>query len=317
MPESEEAVIREMRRIFSSPPPPEGIGDDAALLADERLVVSTDIMFESSHFPGKYTERMKGYAAAAANISDIAAMGAVPVALLVAMGIPADLPLASLRKVAEGMHECASRYGTEIIGGDTKSFRELTICITAIGRVEGQLLLRKNARPGQLVGVTGSLGRAAAFFLKRGPPFIPEPRVREGIMLSKVQTPVAATDITDGLAVSASNIARSSDVKLRLDAERFPFSKQLSSLGLNKKEQIDAVMHYGGDYELLFTVDAGELEKLAGMEYSIVGDVVEGEGVYLTMDGRTRRVSEIGYDAFRAAKKAARPVRKAARHVRQ
>ncbi len=310
---TERGVIEEMKRIFHSPKPPEGIGDDCAVLrvGRERIVVSTDMLSEGTHFPSYMSSVQKGRMAAAVNLSDIAAMGGRPVAMLVSLGVPRAMKMNDVRQVAKGIHDCASRYGAEVIGGDTKSAKELTVSITVIGRKVGRLLLRSSAAPGHLVALTGSLGGAAADFIgwmrgeKPGPGSKltnPVPRIPEGIALSRSGAAYAAIDVTDGLAMSAWYLSRASRVRLEIDENVLPVSKRLMREDIDDTLRREALLYWGGEYELLFTVKSrAALEHIAsGLKtpVSIVGKVAAGRGAYLRRGASATLLEERGYDAF-------------------
>ncbi|MEM3851552.1 MAG: thiamine-phosphate kinase [Methanomassiliicoccales archaeon] len=310
---TERELIRMFARIFNSPPPPVGIGDDCAVLSSPgRVLLSTDLMFGRTHFPAFLSYRERGYMAAAANISDIAAMGGRPVALLVSLGLPRNLSLGEMRDIANGIKECASHYGLEIIGGDTKASGDLTICITAIGFPGRRLLTRDVARPGEVLAVTGSLGGQLADMLKQrkrhriGRPFVPEPRVREGIVLSSSHSSGAAIDITDGVGASALLIAEASGVRIEIDSDALPISHHL--LEVEEEDRCrELVLGWGGDYELLFTAQSsGAVEKLArraDCHMTVIGRVERGNGVYVRRKGKLQRYRDRGYDTFSTSRR--------------
>lgn len=310
---TERGIIEELKRVFRSPPPPQGIGDDCAVLkiGREVVLVSTDILSERTHFPAFMSFEQRGRMAAAANLSDIAAMGGRPLALVVSMGIPEGMSVAQIRSVARGIRVCASEYGAEIVGGDTKRAAELTISITAIGRKTGRVLLRSAARPGQLLCVTGHLGGAAADFLdwKKGKTpgpgsklTSPTPRIKEGMALSSRGIAHAAIDITDGLALSAWYISRASGVGIEMVMESIPVSTSLAETADTDALLAECLFYWGGDYELLFTARSAasvmRLSEELGTPMSIIGKVTEGGGVRLRTESGMTRLEERGFDAF-------------------
>ena len=143
-----------------------GPGDDAAIVAapDGRVVASTDVLVETVHFRLDWsTPEQVGRRAAAANLADIAAMGAVPTALLVGLACPANTPVATLTALADGLWAEAGVVGAGVVGGDVASSAQLMVAVTALGSLEGRPpVLRGGARPGDLVAVRGRLGWAAA-----------------------------------------------------------------------------------------------------------------------------------------------------------
>jgi thiamine-monophosphate kinase len=248
-----------------------GIEHDAADLGGG-LVVTQDALVEGVHFRLDWTSyRELGYRAAAVNLSDLAASGAEPQALLVTLAAPAGLELESVVELYEGRNE----PGVPVAGGDTTSAPQLGLAVTAVGRSE-RVPGRAGARPGDLVVVTGPLGAAGAAFRERGharPPL----RLEEGRRLAAVAH--ALTDISDGLAVDAGHLAARSGCRLELDLERVPLAPGATVEDLG----------FGEDYELLAaTPDA--------LEFAVIGRCVEGEGVEIRLRGAS--VDLAGWEHF-------------------
>lgn len=311
---TERGIIGELRRIFNSPPPPAGMGDDCSVIGKGpgALLLSTDMLSESTHFVAGMTWRERGRMAVSVNLSDIAAMGGRPVALLISLGIPPDMDATAVRRVAAGIAERAAEFGVPVTGGDTKRTGELTIAVTAVGRAGRRLLTRGGARAGDWIAVTGSLGGAAAAYSawkegRRGRSLTaltsPEPRVREGMALSDSGMVTAAIDITDGLAASAWYISRASGRRLEISRELIPVSRALEESGADRDALEEALIYWGGDYELLFTArtrrSVDELAARLETPLTVIGRVGAGSGVYLNGE-RRRRLDERGYDAFQA-----------------
>lgn len=314
---TERGVIAELSRIFDSPSPPEGIGDDCSVLrvGREKILLSTDMLLQGTHFPEYMGSREKGYMAAAVNLSDIAAMGGKPIAMLVSLGLPASMNLADIKDIARGIRNCAEMFGVKILGGDTKKASELTLSITVVGSETGKALLRSAARPGQLIAVTGTLGGAAADYLdwikkgkfRRGSKLTnPVPRINEAVALSRGNVAKAAIDVTDGLALSAWYLSRASRVRIELEMQKLPVAHSLSSAGLDATSMKEALLYWGGEYELLFTCRSGkDLEKAAARmrtPVKVIGRVLKGSGVYLKEGRKMIRLEERGYDSFAGGK---------------
>ncbi|HEX3687052.1 MAG TPA: thiamine-phosphate kinase [Gaiellaceae bacterium] len=248
-----------------------GIEHDAAELADG-LVVTQDALVEGVHFRLDWTGfRELGYRAAAVNLSDLAASGAEPQALLVTLAAPARLELESVIELYEGLNEA----GVPVVGGDTTSAPQLALAVTAIGRSEC-VPGRAGARPGDLVVVTGPLGAAGAAFRERRharPPL----RLEEGRRLAAVAH--ALTDISDGLAVDAGHLAARSGCRLELDAERVPLAPGATVGDIG----------FGEDYELL----AATPDPLG---FPVIGRCVEGEGAEIRLEGKP--VDVAGWEHF-------------------
>jgi thiamine-monophosphate kinase len=237
-----------------------GIEHDAAELGGG-LVVTQDALVEGVHFRLDWIGfRELGYRAAAVNLSDLAASGAEPQALLVTLAAPGELELTEVIELYDGLNEPA----VPIVGGDTTSAPQLALAVTAVGRSE-RVPGRAGARPGDLIVVTGPLGAAGAAFRERRharPPL----RLEEGRRLAAVAH--ALTDISDGLAVDAGHLAARSGCRLELDAERVPLAPGATVEDLG----------FGEDYELL----AATPDPLG---FPVIGRCVEGEGVEIRLRG--------------------------------
>ncbi|MCI3922631.1 thiamine-phosphate kinase [Paenibacillus sp. TRM 82003] len=314
-----------------------GIGDDAAVVAPTpgmQTVLTVDTMVEITHFlPWTMDDESIGWKAMASNVSDLAAMGAVPRYALIALSAPRGFPLERLDRVYAGLYACADAYGVAIIGGDTTASPErLTVTVTAIGEVEaGAALLRSGACPGDVVFVTGPVGRSAAgldVLLRRRPepaeaelaadepwaPLIaahrrPAPRVAAGRALRGLAT--SLNDVSDGLASEAAEIASASGVRVALDAAAVPLTPALRAYAASlERDPLEFALYGGEDYELVGTAPAARADellaalRLAGTEPAIVGIVRSvGEnaepGVDLEYpDGRTETLSRRGYNHF-------------------
>ena len=249
-----------------------GVEHDAALLADG-LVVTQDALVEGVHFRlDAISWRELGFRAAAVNLSDLAASGAEPEALVVTLAAPSETELADVVELYEGIGEA----GVPVVGGDTTRADSLMLSVTAIGRSE-RVPGRAGARPGDTVVVTGPLGAAGAAF-RRGAYVRPPIRLEEGRRLAA--TAHALMDVSDGLAVDAARIAERSGVRIEIELERVPLAEgaELEDLG------------FGEDYELLAAVaEAGDFYE--------IGRCLEGSGVALLRGGEEVELG--GWDHFR------------------
>ena len=292
--------------------------DDAALISfgDMELVATSDIMFGSTHFPKGMKPEYIGRKVAVANISDLAAMGACPLATLFSFGIPAEFEVGELKGIVRGIDTICHDYDAPFVGGDTKKARELTICGIALGEIEkGEALRRSNARAGDVVAVTGEIGNAALGLkiilggMKTGgytrlvDAFLkPKARVKEGRAIAECRVGAAGMDITDGLLFSAGEIARMSEVHISLESSKIPISKEARKfIGEHKVKERD-LLNNGEDYELLVTIRKDAFEnvrsrvEVIGGELTAIGSVKKGRGVLL--DGK--RVSTAGYDSLKS-----------------
>ncbi len=279
--------------------------DDCAVVKPtaKRMVFTSDIMFRGSHFPSKMAPAQRGRKAVVANISDLASMGALPKYLILSLGLPKNYP--NTKRLIDGIMKTAFEYKTMIIGGDTKCSRELTISITAIGELSGEPLRRSNAKPEDVVAVTGAIGSAFcglhALLNNNRTTLIgsftkPKARVKEGLILSKLER-AASMDITDGLLYTASEIANASKVSIHMDSPVIPVLR--SALDYSKKHNISftELINTGEDYELLVCLSERNYDKLnKRAKLTKIGYVKKGKGVLL--DGK--KINAKGYDAFRS-----------------
>ncbi|HUK93627.1 MAG TPA: AIR synthase related protein [Gaiellaceae bacterium] len=250
-----------------------GIEHDAARLSGG-LVVTQDALVEGVHFRLDWTTyRELGFRAAAVNLSDLAASGAEPEALLVTLAAPGTTELDDVLELYAGLNEPR----VPIVGGDTTRADLLTLCVTALGRSE-RVPGRDGARPGDLLVVTGQLGAAGAAF--RGGGYARPPlRLEEGRRLAAVAH--ALIDVSDGIAVDAGHLARRSGCRLAIDLERVPLADGATTEDLG----------FGEDYELL----AATPDPLGFAE---IGRCEAGEGVELRLAGEPRELS--GWEHFRS-----------------
>lgn len=292
-----------------------GPGDDAAAIdmGDRYLVATTDIISRTAHLPKGMTAHQIGWFVAAVNFSDIAAMGARPIGLLLSFCLPRDLHIAELEDIMRGAQDCAATVDSEIIGGDTKEGREMVISGTALGEVaKDRILLRKGARKGDLLAVTGTMGLAAAgyaaYMQKVSAPAAirallePRPRIREGLILSTSGAATSAMDVTDGLAYSVHELSRQSGIYFKIEWGNIPVDPQVHAVAERTGERVeDMVLHYGGDYELLFTLRPDMLERIQeelGDDFTIIGRA-EGRENVLIKDGKVLPLEPHGYEHFR------------------
>jgi thiamine-monophosphate kinase len=274
---------------------PLGPGDDAAVVAapDGRVVATTDVLVEGRHFKRDWsTSHDVGARAAAANLADVAAMGGVATALLVALAVPPDLDVDWVLGLADGLAEEAATAGTVVAGGDVVRGDGVTVSVTALGSLEGrEPVTRSGARPGDLVAVAGRLGWAAAGLavLSRGfrsPRALveayrrPAPPYAEGPRAAALGA-TAMVDVSDGLVADLGHVARASGVEVVLSSDAFhvPQEFQDTARALNADP-----MHWllgGGDDHALAATFAPDVDL--PMAWSVVGRVEAGEGV--TVDG--------------------------------
>jgi len=266
-----------------------GLGDDATVVKALKLcVTSVDTIVEGVHFrldePGSSFNDI-GWRALAGGLSDIAAMGAQTGEAYVALGIPSHVSEQQALDLMLGAEELAELTGTTIAGGDVVSAPALFASVTIVGWAERdqKLIGRDGARPGDLVGVTGTLG---------GRPRRPMPRLREGRAIAPAGTH-AMIDISDGLATDARHIAQRSGVVLKIDLDKLPIDERThetaEELGIPAWE---AAATLGEDYELCVCVPSKRADRASAAAERVdakitwVGHVSEGwPGVVLRHEG--------------------------------
>ena len=292
--------------------------DDCAVLdlnGEDCLVVTTDMLHRTTDFPVEMTPWQMGWMSAAVNLSDIAAMGAEPTGLLMAIGMPSDTEIAFVEELARGMQACAEFCGTAVIGGDLDTHAELTVTGTALGRVKkSQLLLRSGARPGDLICITGHTGSAGAALeaLQFKKPvsesvlktlFEPIPRTKEARILAESGTVTSMMDTSDGLAMSLYDLARESHVGFRIRESNLPILKEVKEFVSSYEKLVELSLYTGGDFELLFTIDPQQMKKVQNIcNLTIIGECTEYEaGIMLeSPECNLTVIEQRGYQQLKA-----------------
>ena len=315
---TEDGLLEAIRRVLSGAGPEVrvGVGDDAAVLAPTggELVITTDSMVEDVHFVrGPSGARDLGHKAIVVNVSDIAAMGASPRAAVCALTLPPDVETGWVMELFGGMREACDEYALWLVGGDLSRGREVSIAVTVTGEVApGKAVLRSGAGPGDRLVVTGDLGGSAAGLrlthLRTMPDarqlalvrrhLRPTARVGEGGVLAR-HGATAMIDVSDGLALDLSRLARASGVGARLSMDDVPVAEGAT---------IDDALGGGEDYELLAAVpDARaveaarvELKDAFGVNLTDIGRIVEGADLTtVRRDGTEHQLEPTGWDHFR------------------
>ena len=305
------------------------VGDDTAAWRCGRgtELYTTDTAVEGVHFTRATTPWYDlGWKIMAVNVSDIAAMGGLPLYALITLGLPPDTEIEEMESLYRGMVELGNEYGVAIIGGDMVRSPVVFVTVGLTGVCEGDPMLRSTARHGELVAVTGYLGSSAgglkimlndpqgqddipvqgeaAQYLKAAHRR-PEPCISQGRVLSQhgVRT---AMDISDGLVDDLSKLCQASGVAARLEAHKIPVHPLLKEVF--PQEHMDMALGGGEDYQLLFTAPGELMERVLPMlppPATVIGEIVEGEvGQITVVDSKTgERLSTPrgGWDHFRQA----------------
>lgn len=243
-----------------------GVGDDSALLTpppQQQLVICADTLVAGRHFPLDTNPHAIGWKSVAVNLSDIAAMGAKPHSILLALSLP-QIDHDWLKGFSQGLYDCCDQFGVSLIGGDTTQSPHLTLSVTALGWVDiGQAVPRSGAKPGDLICVSGTVGDAAFALNHLGHPLqkrldYPTPRCQLGASLKGLAH--SMIDVSDGLAQDLGHILKASQVGAKLQLEHLPISPALQALSEAQKWQY--ALAGGDDYELCFTITPQNYEKL-------------------------------------------------------
>ncbi len=331
-------LIDWLRREAAAPPRAgafvlPGIGDDAAEIRPARgggrtLVVTKDLLLEGVHFERRYhPPRLLGRKALTVNLSDVAAMGARPLAALLGLAVPRRYPGAEIFEILRGLLDLARSTGVRLAGGDTTGSRSgLVLSVTLVGVApQGGAIRRAGARPGDRIYVTGTLGDSAlglallacgrrlpkalgpeATLLRRH--LDPTARLVEGAALGKGRLASAMIDLSDGLAADLGHVCDESGVGARVELARLPRSRAYRALAQRLAPDDPEAPAVGGgeDYELLFTVPAS---RVAALERAVrgwparpsaIGEIrPRREGLVLVReDGRPYRPRRAGFTHF-------------------
>jgi thiamine-monophosphate kinase len=301
----ENGLIERIRRRFRTSSIPVGIGDDAAILdipPGHSLVYCSDLLVEGTHFTrGMHPADSVGYKAVAVNVSDVGAMGGVPMSFTIALAAPGDLELSWIDDFYSGIESACRDFEVVLAGGDTSSAESIFVDVSMVGRVQtGRAVLRSGARVGDQIYVTGTLGASALGLelLRRGEKdhdavrrhLYPQPRHRVGHAIAGLAH--AMIDISDGLSSDLTHIIEESGVSARIYKERLPIAT-----GATEQQ----TLHGGEDYELL--VSAPELpNEVEAVSLRCIGEIIPStaERQILLVEGSSESVLRArGWDHYR------------------
>ncbi|NMP14813.1 thiamine-phosphate kinase [Thalassotalea sp. Y01] len=295
-----------------------GIGDDCALIeasGDSLIAVTTDTLVAGVHFPLDTSARAIGHKAVAVNLSDLAAMGAVPSWISVAITLP-EVDEKWLAEFTQGMFELTEYYNVQLIGGDTTQ-GPLSITITAQGTVaRNTALCRSGAKNGDYVFVTNTIGDAGLalaainglvelseqdFAKVKEKLDFPRPQVLVAQMIREFAT--AAIDVSDGLLADLEHLCKASNLGIDIDLANVPLSDVMLS-NLSKKQAITMALTSGDDYQLIFTVPATNKVGVetamahANVDYRCLGQLNPSQQINLLLDGENFAVPNNGFQHF-------------------
>jgi len=317
----EKGLLERLQRFC----PPQVVGDDAAVIATQvgqPLVVTTDMLVDGVHFSDRTTSPEDvGWRATAANLSDLAAMGASPLGITVGLGLPGDVTVSWVERLYQGMTECLQQYDTAIVGGDVCRSPVITVAITAFGQVEPVHIIRRNAaQVGDAIVVTGVHGASRAGLELLLHPDLgqnlsnaertaliqahqrPRPRLDVLPILwkildsqfplsnsqSKIQNPksktnIAGMDSSDGLADAVVQLCQMSGVGAKIERNQIPIPATLKNW-VSPDQALDWALYGGEDFELVLCLPpdtAQALVKQLGNGAAMVGKITSDSGVKL------------------------------------
>ena len=306
----EQGILKKLQRFC----PPGMIGDDAAVLVtapDKSLVVTTDVLVDGVHFSNVTTSpEDAGWRAVAANLSDLAAMGADPLGITVGLGLPGEIMVSWVERLYQGMTECLQKYNTVIVGGDIVRSPVNTISITAFGQVDPRRIIRRSAaQVGDAIAVTGVHGASHA-----GLQLLLHPELRQNLTDAEQRTliaahqrpqprldvlpilweilpsyppsshpPIAGMDSSDGLADAILQICHTSGVGAVLEAKKIPLPASFNHW-LTPEKALEYALYGGEDFELVLCLTellAHTLVSKLGESAAIVGTITTGSQVIL------------------------------------
>lgn len=318
-------VLRELREAGVE------AGDDAAFIevGGLRLAAACDMLVWSTDVPPGLTPYDVGWRAAVACISDLVAKGARPLAVLLSLGLPPSMDAEDALKLFRGVKEAAAEHGAALLGGDTNESPEGVVNVAGIGLLETPPIRRGGARPGDYVATTGYFGvTGAALSMALGGlepsdeklraklmESLARPRAKlvEGLTLASLKAATASIDSSDGLAISLYQLAEASGVGFEI--EHVPIAKEAmdfaEEFGL---DPLELALFGGEEYELVVTIPPDKWEEAAravegaGASLIRMGVVSRGEGVYLILEGGTRReVARRGWEHFKPQRSLEQP----------
>lgn len=311
-----------------------GIGDDAAVLRStpgKETVITADLLVEDIDFRRTTTPPyLLGHKALAVSLSDIAAMGARPLWSMVSIGVPEYVWATDfVERLYNGLLDLASRYGVQLIGGDTSRTNERIVIDSIVSGecAAGMAVLRSAAKAGDQIFVTGSLGAAAAGLrlIERGAHLAeqnladddsqkldhillrqlrPEPRVGWGIVLGEERLATSMIDLSDGLSSDLNRLCSASKVGALIDSALLPVDERVTELcGRRALDPLQLALHGGEDFELLFTVKPGDVARLPkrvdGVEIKRIGEITDASsGVKISEGARVWELKPGGWVHF-------------------
>jgi len=318
-----ELILEQLEKMPQMPIP---FGDDVSAVSMENgqlAVLKTDMLVGKTDVPPSMSFWQAARKAVVMNVSDFAAKGVKPIAILVSLGVPPNLRTKDIEEIGKGLNAGAREYGAYIIGGDTNEASDIVISLSVFGKVkEDMVMLRSGAKPENIVAVTGSFGKTAAGLkilldgfktqsnvrkILTESVLMPHARLKEGLAWSHTKAVSAAIDSSDGLAWSLHEIARASGVGFLID--RLPIAKEVEAFArINKLDPLELALYGGEEYELVLTVNpklwskAEKAVKEVGGRLLPIGKATGTRKIILAVDGVRRVIEPRGWEHFKSDK---------------
>lgn len=297
--------------------------DDAALLAFRKdyLVATTDLLTRTAHFPREMSYQQMGKKIVTVNVSDLAAMGASALGIIVAMALPSHLTVSNFDCIIDGILQACKQYNMALIGGDTNESDELTLSGTCLGTVaKNKVMMKSGAREGDFVAVTGALGLAAAGFevlftseaeLEDLNPEIktqvikhalePEAQLEKGLKLASTGAATSATDITDGLLSEIGELIDCSGPRTGFTfyEELLPIPPEVHIISeVLDKDPLEMALTYGEDFQLLVTIQREKFNQIKDeIGLHKIGEITSSGQIHMVdKEGKTKILSPRGYE---------------------
>jgi len=318
-----ELILEQLEKL---PKMPVAFGDDVSAcdLRDGRLaILKTDMFVDKTDAPPSMSLWQAARKAVIMNVSDFAAKGVKPTVMLVSLGLPRKLTKKDIRDIGKGLNAGAREYDSYIIGGDTNESSDLVISLSVFGTAKrNMLMLRSEAKPGDLVAITGFFGKTSAGLRILLDSFktpqrirkilvesvlMPRARLKEGLVLSRTRAVTASIDSSDGLAWSLHEIAKASNVGFLIN--KLPIAKEVEKFAkTNNSDPLELTLYGGEEYELVITIKPrfwkkaeSAVEKVGG-KLLLIGKVTAEKHVLLEIDGKRHVIEPRGWEHFRSGR---------------
>jgi thiamine-monophosphate kinase len=316
-----ELILECLEKMPNMPVP---FGDDASAVdlgTDKLAVINMDMLVGKTDVPRTMSLWQAARKAVIMNISDLAAKGAQPLALLASIGVPPDLTEAEIKQIGKGLNAGAREYNAYILGGDTNESSDLIISCMALGVCnKHHLIKRSGAKPGDYVAVTGSFGKTASgleiLMNDLSAPencgalvdsvLMPKARVKEGLVLAQSRLATTSIDSSDGLAWSLHELSRASNVGFRLD--NLPVAPEAERFAeIHGFDSVELALYGGEEYELVVTIEprlwqeAKKAVEDVGGSLIKVGRVTEEKQLLLKTGGKLVSIEARGWEHFKTA----------------